>query len=158
MFAVHFIDIVKPVAAEYNISLNFSRFICNFVPLKHSNDPQAHSDSGFDTFERVMNVPQLFKSFKYFCVTDYAIVDIIFYERWRDIREQVLLYNYYKKRALEGPSSTRNKYYPTVYNIDTSPINSKGITSSSNSITQPRIRNISAIDSIKVYNDYSFSK
>ncbi|ORX39464.1 hypothetical protein BCR36DRAFT_364918 [Piromyces finnis] len=157
MFAVHVIDVVKPISEEYNISISFSRFLLNFVQLKkHSNDQSAHSDSGFDTFERVMNIPQLFKTFKYFCVTDYAIVDIIFFERWRDIREQVLLYNYYKKKALDGPSSSKSKYAPPIYNID-STLNSKGL-SSSNTITQPRMRNFSNMEpvNISVHSDYTY--
>ncbi|OUM67574.1 hypothetical protein PIROE2DRAFT_4982 [Piromyces sp. E2] len=155
MLAVHIIDVIKPVIDEYNITVSFSRFLLKCVHLKkHSNDQPVHSDSGFDTFERVMNVPQLFKSFKYFCVTDYAIVDIIFYERWRDIREQVLLYNYYKNKVLDGPSSSRNKYGPSIYNIDNT-MSSKGMTSS-NTITQPRMRSFANVDTVTVHSDYTY--
>jgi len=159
MLAVHIIDVIKPIADEYNISISFSQFLLNCIQMKkHSNDQPAHSDSGFDTFERVMNVPQLFKTFKYFCVTDYAIVDIIFYERWKDIREQVMLYNYYKNKVLDGPSSSKNRYGPVIYNIDNT-LSSKGA-SSSNTITQPRMRNFSNIEGITMSNhsDYSYIK
>jgi len=156
MFAVHLIDVARPVSEEYNIPISFTKNLFNILQLKkRSNDVPIHSE--FDTFERVMNVPQLFKTFKYFCVTDYAIVNIIFYERWRDIREQVMLYNYYKKRAQEGPSSSKGKFLPQVYNIDNSS-NNKGMASSN--ITQPRMRNFSAAETIKgnmsVHSDYTY--